>query len=57
MGIVKALTAMIVAAMAANDFKSASAYSAQRSALLSGNNPIPHRVLNQRQKRKRARWA
>ena len=48
---------MIGAAMAANDINAASAYSAQRSALLSDNNPIPRRVLNQRQKRKRARWA
>ena len=41
MGIVKALTAMIGAALAANDINAASAYGAQRSALLSGNNPIP----------------
>jgi hypothetical protein len=57
MGMLKALTAMIGAAMAANDINAASAYIAQRSALLSDNNPIPRRVLNQRQKRKRARWA
>jgi hypothetical protein len=57
MGMVKLLTQMIAVAMAANDIKTATMHSQHRSALISGNNPVPHRVLNQRQKRKRARWA